>query len=79
MKKYLSEYAPGEVFPGSTPVGKNIYYLGLLTEEENGIGKLDLPSLPTVEEINGWKEQGQLPESSFFGSVARVIVSDKYR
>ena len=77
MKRLLSKYAPGESFPGVTSIGKNIYFLSLLFDDENGIGKLDLPPLPTSEELKAWQEGRQLPRTNFLGCLNRVIVSGK--
>ena len=77
MKRLLSKYAPGESFPGVTSIGKNIYFLSLLFDDENGIGKLDLPPLPTTEELKAWQEGRQLPRTNFLGCLNRVIVSGK--
>lgn len=76
MRRILEQFDINEPFPGSTSRAKIIYFDGLLFDEENGIGGVDLPKAPTIEEIKAWKEQGQLPGSNFLGIPSRLIVSD---
>jgi len=76
MRRTLEQFDINEPFPGSTLRAKVIYFSGLLFDDENGIGRIDLPKAPTIEEIEAWKEQDQLPRSNFLGIPSRLIVSN---
>jgi len=67
--------ASSEPFPGKSESGKRIYFLGSVLEPNNCIGRPNLQSSPTLEEIKKWKEKEALPSTNFLGLLNALIIT----
>lgn len=67
-----------EPFPGVDPMARKVYFIGLMFDEENGIGRLDLPQMPTFDQVLAWKE-GKEPINGFLGEMGGCLAVDELR
>jgi len=74
LQQGLERFEVKNPFPGQEPMEKKVYFVGLLFDSENGIGKLDLPPMPTFEDIQRWKTGEAIPASSFLGTLGELAI-----